>query len=280
MPDLLKKAYDPGLFRQQGHHLVDLLADYLTTIKAGDPSLKVLNYVAPDELYQHWQTDLAKGPQPEMDEFFKTILHDTIHMHHPKYMGHQTSNVAPAAALAGLAGGLLDPGMGVYEQGTAGVVFERLIAEALGREMGWGETAEGFLTSGGTLGNLTAMLCARQVMAEGDVWENGLAGKQHAFMASSEAHYSVGRAAKVMGMGSRGVVPVPVNGRFQMDTSQLEECFDRAENDGVKIIGVVASSCATATGSYDPIDEIAGFCEAKKTMAARGWGAWRVRPFF
>lgn len=223
----------------------------------------MLHYIPPDELYEQWKGDLAQAPNPDLSGYFDALLRDTIHMHHCKYMGHQTSNVAPVAALAELAGGLLDPGMGVYEQGTAGVVIERLIVEALGREMGWSK-AEGFLTSGGTLGNLTALLCARQVMTEGDVWENGFGGKQYAFMASSEAHYSVGRAAKVMGMGSRGVVPVPVNDRFQMDTSRLEECFQRAENDGVKIIGVVASACATATGSYDPIDEIAAFCEAKK----------------
>ncbi|TAK40711.1 MAG: aminotransferase class I/II-fold pyridoxal phosphate-dependent enzyme [Saprospiraceae bacterium] len=265
MTDILAQAYDPEHFRWQGHQLVDHLADYLAGMYSGSDSLeKVLHYASPEELYQRWKDDLAQAPNPDLPAYFEAILHDTIHMHHPKYMGHQTSNVAPTAALAGLAGELLDPGMGVYEQGTAGVVFERLITEALGREMGWGEATEGFLTSGGTLGNLTAMLCARQVMIERDVWENGFEGRQCAFLASSEAHYSIGRAAKVMGMGSRGVVPVPVNERFQMDISRLEECYQRAENQGVKIIGVVASSCATATGSYDPLDEIAGFCEAKK----------------
>jgi len=179
-------------------------------------------------------------------------------------MGHQTSNVAPVAALAELIGGLLDPGMGVYEQGTAGVVVERLIAEALGREMGWGDAAGGFLTSGGTLGNLTALLCARQAMIPEDVWQRGYNGKQYAFMASAEAHYSVSRAVQVMGMGASGAVLVPVNERFQLDTSRLEECYRKAEREGIKIIGVVASSCATATGSYDAIDEIADFCEAKK----------------
>ena len=265
MSDLLKQAYDPEQFRRQGHHLVDRLADYLTGMYTGsDSPEKVLHFASPEELYQRWKDDLAQAPNPDLPAYFEALLHDTIHMHHPKYMGHQTSNVAPTAALAGLTGELLDPGMGVYEQGTAGVVFERLIAEALGREMGWDGDADGFLTSGGTLGNLTAMLCARQAMIERDAWENGFEGRQYAFMASAEAHYSVARAARVMGMGGRGIVPVPVNERFQMRADLLEECFKKAENEGVKIIGVVASSCATATGSYDPIDKIAGFCEAKK----------------
>ena len=263
MTELLQQAYDPEYFRREGHQLIDLLADYLTGTRKPDSQEKVLNYVAPDELYERWKADLASGPHPQVSVFFEKMLHDLIHMHDPKYMGHQTSNVAPLAALGELLGGLLDPGLGVYEQGTSGVVQERLIIKELARYMGWGERSDGFLTSGGTLGNLTALLCARQAMIEKDVWENGFEGRQYAFIVSSEAHYSVGRAIRVMGMGKKGVVPVPVNRHYQMQADRLEGVFQKAEKEGVKIIGVVANSCSTATGSYDPIERIADFCEAK-----------------
>ncbi|MBI5914694.1 MAG: aspartate aminotransferase family protein [Bacteroidetes bacterium] len=264
MTELLQQAYDPEHFRREGHRLVDLLADYLTNIRRGDSPEKVLHYVDPNELYERWQADLAGAPHRDLGGFFEKILHDTMHMHHPKYLGHQTSNVAPPAALAELIGGLLDPGMGVYEQGTSGVALERLLVKELGKIMHWGDGTEGYLTSGGTLGNLTALLCARQVMVENDVWKNGFQGKQYAFLVSSEAHYSVARAVQVMGMGKRGVVQVPVNQRFQMRTDQLEACFQQAADEGVTVIGVVASSCSTATGSFDPLADIADFCEAKK----------------
>jgi L-2,4-diaminobutyrate decarboxylase len=41
----------------------------------------------------------------------------------------------------------------------------------------------------------------------------------------------------------------------------LEEIKTRTEKKGIKIISVVASSCSTATGSYDDLDSIADFCE-------------------
>ena len=178
MTDLLKKAYDPEQFRRQGHQLVDRLADYLNAMQLDGSTEKVLHYLPPDELYERWKADMAQAPNPDLPGYFEAILRDTIHMHHPRYMGHQTSNVAPVAALAELAGGLPDPGMGVYEQGTAGVVLERLIADALGREIGWGDATGGFLTSGGTLGNLTALLCARQAMISEAVGLRGYNGKQ------------------------------------------------------------------------------------------------------
>ncbi len=264
MTNLISQAYDPEKFRQQGHQLVDKLANYLADMQHISPSEKVLDYVTPEAMYSHWQQDLNGSLDDGEKDFFEEIIQSTIHMHHPKYMGHQISNVAPLSALAELLGATLDPGMGVYEQGNAAVVLERVLSKKLGAMIGWDDNCDGFLTSGGTLGNLTALLCARQLLVEVDVWENGYGRKQYAFMVSSEAHYSVERAIKVMGLGSKGVVTVPVDSHFRMRPDKLEACFNKAKEDGVEVIGVVTSSCATATGSYDPIGPVADFCEAKK----------------
>ena len=265
MTELIQQAYDPDHFRRQGHELIDLLADYFKEMQSGTPTThRVLHYEPPETLYNRWKKDIENVPHTDETAFFKTIIQDMVHMHHPQYLGHQTSVVAPMSALAELLGASLDPGMGVYEQGTSGIVIERLLSKKLGTLIGWDDRCDGFMTSGGTLGNLTALLCARQVMIGHDVWENGYQGKQYAFMVSSEAHYSVARAVKVMGMGSKGVVTVPVDEHFQMRADLLEEYYEKAKNENIEVIGVVASSCATATGSYDPIHEIADFCEAKK----------------
>jgi len=264
MTDLLKNAYDPEFFRQQGHRLVDMLADYLHQVHNSPSQMKVLDWIPPEELLDKWQKDFESAPHLELSELFGNLVEETIHLHHPQYLGHQTSNVLPAAALATLAGGFLDPGMGVYEQGTSGVAFERLLIQDLAARMGMTAQADGFLTSGGTLGNLTALLCARQVMIEQDVWEKGYEGKKYGFLVSAEAHYSVARAVQVMGMGSGGVVPVPVNENYQLDAECLEEYYQKATDRGIQIIGAVASACSTAVGAYDPIDQLADFCEEKK----------------
>lgn len=264
MSHLLQKAYDAEHFRKQGHQLVDLLADYLANTQQSDNPQKVLNHKTPAEMYHRWKEDLAQAPNPDASSYYQMMMQDIIHMHHPRYIGHQTSIVAPMSALAELVGATLDPGMGVYEQATAGVAIERLLSKKLGTLIGWNDQCDGFLTSGGTLGNLTALLCARQVMIGHDVWENGYQGKQYAFMVSSEAHYSVARAIKVMGMGEKGIVTVPVDDQYRLKADQLATCFEKAKNEGITIIGVIASSCSTATGSYDPIDAIADFCEARQ----------------
>ena len=258
MHPLLQRAYDPEYFRESGYQLIDLLAEALAAWQRGEGA--VTHYAPPDEALTRWRACLAEGPAEALD-FFRQYLDETIRLHHPHYIGHQTGVVAPVAALAELAGALLDPGMGVYEQGNVGVVWERLLVRALAERFGMdGARADGFLTSGGTLGNLTALLCARQRQVPGDAWMHGYGGRQYAFLVSEEAHYSVAKAIQSMGMGARGVVPVPTDARGRMRADLLEGILAKARAEGIEVIGVVASACTTALGTYDPLEAIADFC--------------------
>ena len=59
-------------------------------------------------------------------------------------------------------------------------------------------------------GNLTALAAARQAIDGVNAWEAGLAGTPPlAILVSEQAHYSVDRAARILGLGAGGVVPGP-----------------------------------------------------------------------
>lgn len=277
MTPLLKQAYDPEKFRQQGQALVNLFADYLKEVQSENTTTKVLNWNEPDVLVKKWQSDLATAPNPDISQFFTEVIDEMIHMHHPKYMGHQVSAVLPLAALGDFFGAFLDTGMGIFEQGTAGVAMEKILIQLLAKKMTIDvEKADGFLTNGGTLGNLTALLCARAKMIEREVWQHGFEGKKYAFLVSEEAHFSINRAIRVMGMGATGLIKVPSDKAYRMDTSQLKNIFQKAKNEGITVIGVVGNACSTSTGAHDDLNAIANFCDANNLWfhidAAHGGG--------
>jgi len=253
----LEHAYDAESFRKLGHELIDLLADRLGSVGAGKGG--VLHFRLPETERLFWEEYLHDPQAPSLAE---TVLAHTTHVQHPRYMGHQVAPPLPLASLAALLGASLNNGMAVYEMGMAPSAMERIVTDWLCQKAGYGQQARGFLTSGGTLANLTALLAARRARGRGDVWNEGYSGRQ-AILVSEAAHYCIDRAARIMGMGEAGVLKVPVDAAYRMDADQLPVLYERALEQGLEPLAVVGSAPCTATGSYDPLDRLATFCQEK-----------------
>ena len=257
MTDRLTAAYSPDVFRRQAHALVDLLADHLANAQTG--ANPVLPYVEPTEQLAYWQADFARPVTADPLPLMTDIVKRSIHVHHPQYMGHQVAVPVPLAALTGLLTGMLNQGQAVYEMGMTANALERIVTQWLIGKIGLGSDGSGILTSGGTLANLTALLTARAVAAPTDVWSEGTAGRL-AIMVSEEAHYCVDRAARIMGLGTEGIIKIPTNDRFQMRTELLNARLEQATAQGLTVFAVIGSACSTSTGSYDDLTAIADFC--------------------
>lgn len=256
MQSPLQKAFSPDLFRQQAHNLVDQLADYLEQAQSGSLET-VIPYKDPEESLAFWQEDYKQG-QGDVVEFFNKTIQYSNHLHHPRYMGHQVTPPVPISALAGMLSSMLNNGMAVYEMGLVSNPLERILSELLAQKIGFDTNASGLLTSGGTLANLTALLAARA--AKTDVWEDGN-NERLAVMVSEEAHYCIDRAARIMGMGSEGIIKVPTNEKLQIRTDLLEQYYQEAINKGLRVLAIVGSACSTSTGSYDDLEAIASFAQ-------------------
>lgn len=261
MNTLLNDVYSAEAFRQQGHALVELLADHLSRAATGEQP--VLAYTEPDEQLAYWQADFEQPISADPLPLFEEIVKRSIHLAHPQFVGHQIAPPLPLAALTGLLTGLLNQGTGVYEMGMTANALERIVTQWLAGRLGLGTSAGGLLTSGGTLANLTALLTARAVSAPTDVWEAGNTNRL-AIMVSEEAHYCVDRAARIMGLGTDGIIKIPTNDRFQMRTELLEPYLEQAKLRGLTVFAVVGSACSTSTGSYDDLTAIADFCRKNR----------------
>lgn len=257
-------AYDPEFFREQGRRLVDRLADYLHAVRRGE-DVAVLPWVEPDDSLDRWPAAFPELPDPSpgaLEALFARVVADSTHLHHPRFVGHQVTAPLPPAALADMLAALLNNGMAVYEMGPAATAMERAVVGWLSGQIGFGPDAGGLLTSGGSVGNLTALLAARQARAGFDAWTEGSAGGPPlAVLASGQTHYCVQRAVQIMGWGAEGAVAVPIDERFRMRPEALGAALERAKRAGRRVIAVVASAASTSTGAFDPLEPIADFCE-------------------
>lgn len=254
--DLLRKAYDPEEFRSMAHQLVDQLADHLgNTIY--EKSEKTISWNTPKDEHEFWTDYLKNG---DAKDLFPEVLNHTIHIHHPKYMGHQVAPPLPITSLSAMVASVLNNGMAVYEMGMAPTAMERIITDFICKKIGYDSQSNGFLTSGGTLANLTALLSARKAKLSHNVWNEGHS-ERLGIMVSEEAHYCVDRAARIMGLGEDGIIKIPANKDFALDTKLLETYYQKAQNAGIKIFAIVGSAPSTSTGIFDDLEAIAHFSQ-------------------
>lgn len=254
-----RDPFDPERFRAEGHQLIDQLADHLKRVAAG----KVIDWVPPEERLGDWPPTFTPEGSGDLSSLMARVLAQSNQLHHPRYVGHQVTSPLPVAALCELAAALLNNSMATYEMGPASTAMERNLVKWLGAQLGWDSSCDGVLTSGGSAGNLTALLAARQACAGYDAWTRG-SGADLAVLAGDQTHYSVKRSIQIMGLGESAWVPVAVDENFRMRPDALPAALASARAAGRRVIAVIASAGSTATGAFDPLSPIADFCRAEK----------------
>ena len=92
-----------------------------------------------------------------------------------------------------------------------------------------------------------------------DAWEKGIPGDL-ALLASAESHYSVARAAGILGLGHDAVYALEVDSKARIVADRIPAMVARVRSDGRRPMALVANACSTALGLYDPLAEISAAC--------------------
>ncbi|MFE7593076.1 pyridoxal phosphate-dependent decarboxylase family protein, partial [Kitasatospora sp. NPDC057512] len=148
------------------------------------------------------------------------------------------------AAAADLAVSALNPSQDSWDQAPAATALESTLLAEIAGLVGYDpERAAGVLTSGGTESNLMGLMLARDQKLDGIVELDGIpAGVRPCILASEAAHFSVQRAAALLGLGERAVIPVAVDRGLRMREDELERAMAEASWAGRTPIAVVATA--------------------------------------
>lgn len=264
------KTYDPELWRSAGHRLIDLLTTQLRSSQECRGA--VLPWREPqanvDDALAWLQGSLPADAQPEqvVQRFSETValmLQRGHNLHDPRYIGHQVPAPVPLAGLFDAVGSTTNQPMAIYDMGPWATAAEWALVETLGQCIGWpAGTFAGLATHGGSLANLTALLAARNITLH-DSWERGVAagGKSPVLLVHADTHYSIGRSAGVLGLGTSSVLRVGIDAQRRMDPECLDRMLTQCRQEGRPVVAVVACSCSTPVGAFDPLPAIADCCE-------------------
>ncbi|PWL29784.1 aminotransferase class I/II-fold pyridoxal phosphate-dependent enzyme [uncultured Roseivirga sp.] len=135
--------------------------------------------------------------------------------------------------------------------------IERELIDLCAKEIfeGGEEDFDGYVASGGTEANIQAIWILKRYYEI----EFGANAKEVAVLYSEDAHYSMPKACRLLGLKSY-VTKVDEETR-RVTQESLIECIKTAKESGVKHFIVIMSMSTTMFGSVDDIDEITGWLD-------------------
>ena len=185
---------------------------------------------------------------------------------HPRMFGYVQSSGSFAGVAADFLASALNQNVTSWRSAPSATTVEHQTIEWIKQLVGFHPAGAGLLLSGGSLANLAALAVALRASTDLDLNEQGvgaLAGKVRIY-ASTLVHMSVPKAAALLGVGRRSVVPVPVDRDFRMDAAALARQIATDRAAGLHPVCVVANAGDVNTGAIDPITAIAEVCAAER----------------
>lgn len=255
----LPTSSSPEQIQDLLHRFARLAGAHLSESESGE--VPVYQAHTPEEL----RATIEMRPRDEgrnLEELFEEldkILKLSVRTSHPRFANHLFVGSDLSGILGEWVTALLDSTMATYEMSSVSTVMEReLIAEMC--DLAGFDGGEGLFTPGGSISNLMAVAVARDHYFP-NARVRGMAGEElPAIFTSSEAHYSLSRAANILGLGLDSIFPVDVDEVGRILPQSLKEEIEKARAMGRKPFFVCATAGTTVACAYDPIDEIAEIC--------------------
>jgi aromatic-L-amino-acid/L-tryptophan decarboxylase len=245
---------DAGEFREVGHRVVDLLAEYLENIE----EKPVFPDIEPATLARLFAEPLPQDPSTAeniLSELEQKLLPNCTHVGHPGYMGLITPSPSPIGIIADFICSALNQNIGAYTVGPAAVAMERRTVRWLTDLVGYGENAGGNLTSGGMMANFIGLKLARDSVSGDRIQQEGVQ-QRWAVYASEERHVSVDKAVDAVGLGREALRALPTDSAFRVRLDALEAAIAEDRKRGVRPMCIVGMFGTTNTGAIDPVREL------------------------
>ncbi|SEG69239.1 pyridoxal-dependent aspartate 1-decarboxylase PanP [Vibrio hangzhouensis] len=248
--------------------------------------------VAEEKPLHEIEKDFSNAAIPEQPEFvsdhtehlLESLVSHSVHTSSPSFIGHMTSALPYFLMPLSKIMIALNQNLVKIETSKAFTPLERQVLGMLHKLIysqndtfysQWMHSANhslGAFCSGGTIANITALWVARNnaLRAEGEfkgVEKEGLfrAMKHYGYeglavLVSERGHYSLKKAADVLGIGQQGLVAVKTDHNNRICPADLKLKFAELKQRKIKPFAVIGVAGTTETGNVDPLKEIAAIC--------------------
>ena len=233
--------------RDWGDSVTQLMADYLGELRDRGVYRHMFSHAIRNRLDSALPIN-GSDFNELLKVFRETIVPFSRQNAHPRMFGYVQSPGTPLGAFADLLASTLNANLTVWRSAPAPVELERLTIDWIRQILGFKAEAGGLFVSGGSMANLTALAAARQT-------KNDSSGRLRIY-ASTETHFSIPKAAALLGIGRENVRLVAVDERFKIRVDDLVAKINADLEAGYVPLCVVANAGTVNTGAVDSLAEI------------------------
>lgn len=240
-------------YTQETDALAEAVVEY-TRRRIADPQ-PLDHPVPPDELSRAAGPTITSdgiGGQEALRIWAEVLAPATITTDHPSFLSFVPGAPSKASVLFDLAVSASEVYGGSWLEGGGAVWAENQVLRWLADLAGMPARAGGCFVSGGTAGNLSALVAARHAATAA---LGGERPPRWQVACADTVHSSVASAARVMDVD---LLTVAHDERGRLTGSALSSALDRTEPDGP--FAVVASAGSTNAGMVDDLEGLAAVC--------------------
>lgn len=230
--------------------------------------------ISPNEISAFFRT--IKFPEkgekiPQiLQESIEKIVKNSVRVSHPNFMGHMTGATPNFLLLCDIIISALNQNVVKIETALSATYVEwqtlcwlhnliykkeKTFYEYI---LEHSDVAIGNYCSGGTIGNITALITARNKLFPNihtigiyDAYKKANCTRS-VIVVSERGHYSIKKAAAIMGIGAQNVISIPCEKHSnKINLIQLEKMIKKLLSEKTKIISIVGVAGATETGNID-----------------------------
>ncbi len=243
-------------FRVHAHTFADWMADYLTSVE----QYPVRSQVKPGEVLAQLPVSCPEASE-SMDAIFadfkSTIMPGITHWQHPKFFAYFTANSSPPSVLAEMLTATLGAQCMLWETSPAATELEARVTDWLRTLLDLPAEFVGSIQDSASAATLCALIAACNKATAGRFARAGLAGGPPLIVyASTEAHSSVEKGARIAGIGADNVRKIPTRDDDGMDPDALLEAIRQDRAAGRVPACIVTCFGTTGVGACDPLRQI------------------------
>lgn len=254
---MVETTLDPAdwaQFRRVAHDVLDQLISYIENVESRPAWQPV-----PEEVKRRHTAGLPEDPQ-DLATLCSQISTDVLPYAtgniHPRFFGWVHGAGTADGLIAAMFVAAMNSNVGGRDH--AAVYVERQVMAWFRELVCFPSDASGLLVTGTSTGTLVALAAAREKVP----FERR---HQLRVYASAEAHLSVRKALKLLGLPDTALCVVEVDERFAMSIPKLRASIAEDRARGLLPFGIVGTAGSTSTGALDDLRALAEVSAAEKT---------------